>query len=126
MKLVIGGTSQGKKDYVLGKLQQRPVQVWDGELPEEKETEKTIVINHLHLWVRKRLEAQGEPECELETWLAVHPDSILISDEIGNGIVPMDAFERAYRERTGRILVNLAGKADTVERVFCGIGQKLK
>lgn len=126
MKLVIGGTSQGKKDYVLGRLQQSPVQVWDGELPEEKETEQTIVIDHLHLWVRKRLEAQGEPEIELEAWLSEHPDSILISDEIGNGIVPMDAFERAYRERTGRILVNLAGKADTVERVFCGIGQKLK
>ena len=54
------------------------------------------------------------------------PDSIVISDEIGNGIVPLDNFEREYRERTGRILVKLAEQADEVVRVICGIGQKIK
>lgn len=126
MKLVIGGTGQGKRAYVLQGLNEQLMQVWDGELPEADETEQTIVIDHLHLWIRKRLEAHGEPETELEAWLASHGNSILISDEIGNGIVPIDAFERAYRERTGRILVNLAGKAEQVVRVFCGIGQRLK
>ena len=29
-------------------------------------------------------------------------DTIVIADEIGNGIVPLDAFEREYREQTGR------------------------
>ncbi len=51
---------------------------------------------------------------------------IIISDEIGNGIVPVEAFEREYRERTGRILIQLAQKAEEVERVICGIGQKIK
>ena len=54
------------------------------------------------------------------------PDCIIISDEVGNGIVPADAFEREYRERTGRILVELAGRADEVVRVVCGISQKIK
>ena len=29
--------------------------------------------------------------------------SVVISNEIGYGIVPMDKFERRYRELTGRI-----------------------
>lgn len=32
-------------------------------------------------------------------FLQKEPDCILISDEIGNGIVPIDAFERQYREK---------------------------
>ena len=55
-----------------------------------------------------------------------HPNCVMISDEVGNGIVPVDAFEREYRERTGRILVELARRADEVERVICGIGQRIK
>ena len=55
-----------------------------------------------------------------------YPDCVIISDEIGNGIVSIEAFEREYRERTGRVLVELAKKAEEVERVICGIGQKIK
>ena len=61
-----------------------------------------------------------------KTLQKIHPDCILICDEIGNGIVPMEAEERIYRERTGRILEQLAAQADEVVRVVCGIGQKIK
>ena len=59
-------------------------------------------------------------------FLQKEPDCILISDEIGNGIVPIDAFERQYREKTGRILIEAAKKADKVVRVICGVRQILK
>ena len=55
-----------------------------------------------------------------------YKDTIVIADEIGNGIVPLDAFEREYREQTGRAEILLAKKADEVVRVICGIGQKIK
>ena len=45
---------------------------------------------------------------------------------IGSGIVPMDAEERAWRERHGSLLKTLAAKSDRVVRVFCGIGEDLK
>ena len=54
------------------------------------------------------------------------PDCIIISDEIGNGIVPMEHEEREYRELTGRLLCELANKADRVERIVCGIGERIK
>ena len=36
---------------------------------------------------------------------------ILICDEVGCGLVPVDAFEREYRETVGRICTALANRA---------------
>ncbi|MCI7275381.1 MAG: bifunctional adenosylcobinamide kinase/adenosylcobinamide-phosphate guanylyltransferase [Lachnospiraceae bacterium] len=126
MKLVIGGYANGKLDYVLGRPEAQAYRVYDGCLPEEAEWLEQVIIDHLNLWIKKQLEEQQNPEQRLDEFLKQCPDCILISDEIGNGIVPMDAFEREYREKTGRILIELAKQADEVVRVVCGIGQKLK
>lgn len=57
---------------------------------------------------------------------AKNPGIVLLCDEIGYGLVPVDAFERQYRELTGRICTRLAEQAEQVERVVCGIGTRLK
>lgn len=53
-------------------------------------------------------------------------DSILLFDDISCGIVPMEAEQRRWRERTGRLLSALARQADEVWRVFFGLGRQLK
>lgn len=53
-------------------------------------------------------------------------DRYLICDEVGSGVVPMDAFERQYRETVGRVMCRLTPEADQVIRVQCGIGTILK
>ena len=127
MKLVIGGYAQGKLDYVLRTYHSETGPVFDGKIPENIEQPTgTIVINHFHNWVKMKLAGNGNPEQEILRFIEKYPDSVIISDEVGNGIVPVEAFEREYRERTGRILVELAKKAEEVERVICGIGQKIK
>lgn len=50
----------------------------------------------------------------------------MISREIGCGVVPMEAFERQWRERHGTFLQQLARKAERVTRVFCGLTEELK
>jgi len=127
MKLVIGGTAQGKLEYVLLKYDVQKNMVWDGVLPNDRKLNKNIVvINHFHQWVKSRMVSGGCPEDEIMSFLDCNEDCIIICDEIGNGIVPIDPFEREYRERTGRILVQLAMRAEEVERIICGIGQKIK
>ncbi len=131
MILIIGGFAQGKLHYVEQHYVQceigQEVPVLDGtlELPAGAGASQAIV-NHLHRYIREQLQQGTDPEETLEDFLKKHPDSILICDEIGNGIVPMEAEERIYRERTGRILERLAAQADEVVRVVCGIGQKIK
>lgn len=127
MRLVIGGYAQGKLNYVLEKYGVEACKVFDGKIPEKPEQEKEIiVINNFHSLVRRSMNHNGSPEKEILRFVEKCQDCVIISDEVGNGIVPTDAFEREYRERTGRILVELAARAEEVERVICGIGQKIK
>lgn len=131
MILIIGGFAQGKLHYVKQNYAHREdgqeVPVLDGtlELPAETDTGQ-VIVNHLHRYIREQLRQGTDPEKTIEDFLKNHPDCILICDEIGNGIVPMEVEERIYRERTGRILEGLAAQADEVVRVVCGIGQKIK
>lgn len=132
MKLVIGGRTQGKLNYVLQHMTDENYQIYDGVFPDEGElfnlTKKNewLIVNRFHKWVNKELKENRNPEEELEAFLKKGVRFVIISDEIGNGIVPVDAFERDYRERTGRMLITLASQADEVVRVICGIGQKIK
>lgn len=127
MILVIGGYAQGKLAYVQSVYGIRREEVWDADLPQWKEqTEATVVINHLHDWIKKELAVGNSPERKIAEFNELAPNCIIISDEVGNGIVPVEPFEREYRERTGRILVELAKRAEGVVRVVCGIGQRIK
>ena len=53
-------------------------------------------------------------------------DAIIISDEIGNGVVPINADDRIYREKYGQLLQELASRSEHVIRIFCGIPEILK
>ena len=119
-------------NYVLQHMTDENYQIYDGVFPDEGELfnrskkNEILIVNHFHNWVNKELKENRNPEKELEAFLKKGVRCVIISDEIGNGIVPVDAFERDYRERTGRMLITLASQADEVVRVICGIGQKIK
>ena len=51
---------------------------------------------------------------------------VVVAREIGSGVVPIDAGERAWRERHGRLLRQLAEQAGHVYRIFCGLTEELK
>ena len=52
--------------------------------------------------------------------------AVVVSEEVGYGLVPVDAFEREYREAVGRICTKLASGSHKVTRVICGIGTVIK
>ena len=75
----------------------------------------------------KRMKQEDkEPEKIIYKWMKLYPDLIFVCDEVGNGIVPLDPFEREYRDRLGRLLCEIAGESVHMERVICGIGQRIK
>ena len=51
---------------------------------------------------------------------------IVIATEVGGGVVPMDADQRAAREAAGRLACLLAARAECVVQMFCGIPTILK
>ena len=127
MILYIGGYAQGKLSYVLGQTGIFADQVADGaEWLPEVEQKEVKVINHFHILVKRLLKEGRNPEALAEDLITRCPQLILISDEVGNGIVPMTKEDREYRERLGRILCSLAVRAERVERIICGVGQRIK
>lgn len=81
---------------------------------------------HFHLLIRQLLEQDIPVEEFLEQFWLENDIQIITSDEIGYGIVPIDAFERNYREVVGRMSCLVAQRADSVVRVVCGIGTRIK
>ena len=51
---------------------------------------------------------------------------IVIATDVGGGVVPMEAGQRAAREAAGRLACLLAAQADCVVQMFCGIPTVLK
>jgi adenosylcobinamide kinase/adenosylcobinamide-phosphate guanylyltransferase len=106
MVLVIGGSNQGK--YTFAKT-----------LSED-------VIRDFHLQIRDCMEQGNDPGELAEQVLSQHPDAVFTVAELGCGLVPMDPFDRDYRESVGRISCLLAERAGAVYRVYCGIPVKIK
>ena len=125
MILIFCGSYQGKLDYALETFDIAPDDVFrctrDGTLNPEK-----TVICGLEDFVYSCTVRGTEARDALASMVPQLRDKILIADDISQGLVPMDATDRAYREMMGRTLIWLAREADSVYRVFCGLGQQLK
>ena len=65
-------------------------------------------------------------EFSVERLKQENPKVILVTNELGCGVVPVDQFDRVYREKTGRICCQIAREAVQVHRVVCGIGTVMK
>ena len=126
MIFVTGGCFQGKQQWVLQNCQVQPFLVADGAVCSMEAIKSAGVLDHFHLLVRRWMEAGKIPADETEKILSDNLDIVIITDEIGSGIVPLDVKEREWREVHGRICCQLAGRADAVFRVIAGIGQKIK
>lgn len=124
MELIIGGAFQGKLNYA---REQYPDVVWvDAKCCTLEEMCQIPGIFNLHLFIKKQI-SEGNDISDLADILTErNPNIILISDEVGCGVVPMDEFDRAYREGVGRVCTRLAEKAVKVTRVVCGIGTVIK
>jgi len=125
MKLIIGGAFQGKIAYAQKYLGLNEG-VIDGDTCKYEELFTCRGINHFHQYIRRML-IDGEDVNNLARLLIEkNPNCIVITNELGYGVVPADAFERLFREQSGRICTELARHATSVCRVVCGIGQVIK
>ena len=123
-QIIIGGAFQGKTQYATKTYP--GLKLTDGFNCPLDEIENCVAVNKFHSFTRRWL-LEGRTKEALLTMLENNRNlQLLISDEIGYGLVPIDDFEREYREFHGRVMTELAEKADCVERVVCGIPQRIK
>ena len=113
MILVIGGYAAGKKEYV------RSLGYQDEDFTIDPREEKPVV------WGLEALAAQAG-----EGWESLVPGlvekEVVICQEVGSGVIPLEKEARQMREYTGRLCIVLAEQADRVVRLFCGIPTIIK
>ena len=109
MILIIGGQAAGKRSYAL-----------------ERFGPDAPLVHDLQAVIRQLLKEGKDPAAFIQQLIRESPDAVVLCDEVGMGIVPLDAFDRAWREAVGRACCTLASAADEVIRVVCGLPQRLK
>lgn len=123
MILIIGGAYQGKTEYA------RSLGISDicnGSSEDINGIWKHSAVNNFHLLVKRQLEAGLDPMEEAEKLFDKNPHIVIISTEIGGGIVPLEKSERLWREAVGKVCCFLARKSSKVVRVICGIPTIIK
>lgn len=128
MKLIIGGSFQGKLDFAVRTFGLKAEEITDGAVCSVSDAAHAKALYNLHLLTRRCLfEFEDAGLDALRSVLLSHDGpEIIISDEIGCGIVPLALEDRVWREQTGRLLSDLAGQAEHVSRIICGLEQRLK
>lgn len=128
MIMVIGGSFQGKMNYAAQAFGLGEDLFADGKTSAEDDIFHAGGLYDFQDYVRRFLCGKSERELDdfAEKLSRRNPDLILVSDEVGYGIVPLDPEERRYREAVGRVCTDLCRRADRVDRVVCGIGTRIK
>lgn len=108
MIFITGGANQGKKEYARMKF-----------------PGKKIVDSYqkqIEQWLLEEKDVLEETKCLLRK----NGDAVVLMNEMGCGITPMDAFARRLRDEAGQAGCYLAAEAEEVYRVIAGIGTRIK
>ncbi len=92
------------------------------------ETGAPVLVDCLTLWVTNLLLAEQEPDWPgLLAALDARPaPTVLVSNEVGLGIVPDNALARRFRDLAGVLHARLAARADRVVLMVAGLPMVVK
>ena len=113
MILVIGARASGKRAYVES-LGYTAEQIADGVLED-----KPVLYNLQDI-------TMADPEGAPALLEALLRKEVVVCDEVGSGVIPMEKARRLGREATGRLCCQLAKEAARVVRLVAGIPTVLK
>ncbi|MDX8407609.1 MAG: bifunctional adenosylcobinamide kinase/adenosylcobinamide-phosphate guanylyltransferase [Mariprofundaceae bacterium] len=92
--------------------------------------ERVVLVDCLTLWLSnlmfagKHLDSECAALCECLSQLSGH--IILVSNEVGMGLVPESSEGRAFRDAQGRLNQQIAALADQVDFIVAGLPMHLK
>lgn len=124
MILITGGAYQGKTEYAQKKY--NIDKIFDCEKEDITRLSNTECICNFQYAVKYYSEREIDPIEAVKKIIEKNPDIIIIMNEIGNGIVPIEKSERIWREQVGKTGCYLAENALEVIRIVCGCGVKIK
>ena len=92
--------------------------------------DRVVLVDCLTLWLANLMDAERDPEAEAERLVAalagLRGPALLVSNEVGLGIVPDNPLARAFRDAAGRLNQRVAAAAQHVVFLAAGLPLTLK
>lgn len=126
MVLITGGAYQGKSRYAAEKYGIDIADIADCQMTDIDRISGCKCVKNFHIFIRRILDLRESPIESVRKLIGENPDIIIIMNDIGGGIIPLEKSERIWREEVGIIGCFLAEQAECVERIVCGIGMRIK
>ena len=99
-------------------------------LEREAAPDRAILVDCLTLWLSNLLGADRDPGAACEQLAAtlgrLAGPLVLVSNEVGQGIVPANPLARRFVDEAGRLHQAIAARADRVVLMLAGLPQVLK
>ena len=102
------------------------------DLPSALDTaaDAPVLVDCLTLWLSNLMLAGNDIDRARESLLAAlarrHAPTVLVSNEVGLGIVPDNALARAFRDEAGRLHQTIAARAGRVVFMVAGLAMAVK
>ncbi|MFC4184068.1 bifunctional adenosylcobinamide kinase/adenosylcobinamide-phosphate guanylyltransferase [Saccharococcus thermophilus] len=138
MHFIVGGAFQGKRKWVCKHygIRERKDIIWYngyegtyGE-PDESISERIVVFEGLEAAIRRLpdLGYWGQLFWRWQEWERQCPGRtvVWIGTDITQGIVPIEQEDRLWRDVTGWCYQRLAEFCDRVDRIWCGLAERIK
>lgn len=124
MIMITGGAYQGKRQFAIDKLHIR--KMINGADCDISALSAVECIYGYHFLVKRLIDKGIDPIGFTQRFCAENPNSAVIIDEVGSGIIPMEKEERQWRENVGRCGCIIAENSAKVVRMVCGIPMFIK
>ena len=102
----------------------------DSVLKREARPGRAVLVDCLTVWITNLMMAEADVAARsrrlCDTLAGIESPVVLVSNEVGLGIVPENAMARAFRDHAGRLHQDIAALAATVYFVAAGLPLKMK
>lgn len=126
MIMITGGAFSGKKDYAKKRFGFSDEEILNGENCSLEAVFSAKCIADFQLIVKRLLEENADVQNFTERLCKEDPNAVVIINEIGAGIIPLEKSDRIWREETGRAGCLIARNSSEVIRLACGIPTIIK
>lgn len=124
MILVFGGAYNGKLSYVKEKYDLDNEDIFYCN-SDNIDLEKKVICG-FHMFVRNMILENKKPLEYIKNNMERLEDKIIITDDIGLGIVPIEKIDRLWRDEHGRCIQYISSNSKKIIRIFLGIEKVLK
>ena len=126
MIMITGGAFSGKKDYAKKRFDFSDDDILNGENCSLNAVFSAKCIADYQLIVKRLLEEKADVQTFTKRLCKENPSAVVIINEIGAGIIPLEKSDRIWREETGRSGCLIARNSSEVIRLACGIPTTIK